>query len=83
MKHIQTFESFLTESNNWENDLYDTKKSLKRKYLAKPDDEITIEAAKQVAKQYKIKYQEILKTLTPSPNIKGAKTWDRDGNVIK
>jgi hypothetical protein len=92
MGHLKTFEDFLNEnlnkgnlneSTDWNDDMYSTKKILRKKYLAKSDDEITIEAAKQVAKQHKMKYQDILKTYKPSQNIRGSKTWDKDGNIEK
>ena len=85
MKHIHTFESFLNENVDrsvWNDDFYSEKKSLSKKYLAKPMDEIAIEAAKKVAKMHKIKFQDILKDETPSGNIRGSKSWDREGNII-
>jgi len=84
MKNIQTFEEFLNESqDDWRDDFYSEKKTLRKKYLAKSSNEIAIEAAKKVAKTYKIKYQDILKTETPDNNITGAKTWDQEGKIIK
>ena len=41
----------------------------------------SIKAAKEIAKQYKIKFQDILKTIKPDNNISGEKTWDKDGNI--
>jgi hypothetical protein len=78
--------------NKWANDIdlqkalqdmYDVKNSLRKKFRAMPGDEVTINAAKQVAKQYKIRFQDILKTMKPDKNISGAKYWDSDGNLLK
>lgn len=59
-----------------------TKKMIRKRFLALPDDVLTIRSAKQLAKEYKVKYQDILKTLTPSRNIDDAKYWDADGNIV-
>ena len=89
MKNLLSFDEYCKETgiyeqeNSWSQDFYDLKSSLRKQFKAKPNDEITIEAAKQIAKIYKIKFQEILKTIQPDNNISGAKSWDKTGNIIK
>ena len=46
-------------------------------------DEGTIENAKSCAKKYKVKFQDLLKTIRPGNNFNGQKSWNKDGNVIK
>lgn len=70
---------YLTESYKEEMDII--LKSLRNQYLAMDSDTRHIKAAKQVAKKFKMKYQDILKEYTPSNNIKGVKTWDKQGNI--
>ena len=82
MKHVHTYEEFLNEGqDDWRDDFYSEKKTLRKKYFAKSSNEIAIEAAKKVAKTYNIKYQDILKTETPDNNMTGVKTWDKEGNI--
>ena len=66
---------------NYNDDLYNIKKSLRKKYTAMSSDSITIKAAKEVAKIHKIKYQDILKNQTPDRNLQGEQYWDSDGNL--
>jgi len=82
MKHIKLFEGFLDEANMDDvlRDFQDKIREL-RKFPAMGSNTKSIKAAKEVAKQYKIKYQEILKTIKPDNNIAGEKTWDKDGNL--
>jgi hypothetical protein len=56
--------------------------SMWKKNLALPDDTATIRAAKQIAKQYKVRYQDILARISPSGNTPGVKVWDRFGNIV-
>ncbi len=64
-------------------DMYSSKKQLRKKYSAKCDDEITIQAAKEVATEYNVDFKEILKMYKPSGNIRGSKSWDQSsGKVI-
>jgi len=58
------------------------KKSLRKRYLALPDDALTIRAAKQLGKEHKVRYQDILKDLKPSKSISGVKYWDAQGNIV-
>lgn len=68
---------------DWMWDLKTEKKSLRRTMPAASDDEITIQAASKIAKQYHTTRSKILSQLTPSNNIKGSRTWDKDGKVFK
>ena len=68
---------------DWMWDLKTEKKSLRRTMTAASDDEITILAASKIAKQYHTTRSKILSQLTPSNNIKGSRTWDKDGKVFK
>jgi hypothetical protein len=56
--------------------------SLMKKNLALPPNKATIQAAKQIAKQYKVRFQDILARIRPSGAIKGDKAWDRFGNIV-
>lgn len=67
---------------DWSGDFYSARKSLTKKYPAMTSNQKSIKAAKEVAKTYKISYKDILKTIDPDNNIRGDKSWDRDGNVI-
>jgi len=82
MKHIKLYENFLNEEVVMDEvlrDFYSLKKELYKKVLG--SNTRTIKAAKEIAKQYKIKYQDILKTIKPDNNLAGEKTWDKDGNI--
>lgn len=70
------------DMDNVLSDVKELRKSLYAKYKAMDSNTRTIKAAKQIAKQYKIKYTEILKLFKPDNNIAGAKTWDSTG-IIK
>jgi hypothetical protein len=86
MNTVKTFEEFINESQEeilWQDDFYSEKKSIRKKSPAKSSNAVTIEAAKNVAKRYKIKFQDILKDQTPDNNIAGEKTWDKLGNITK
>ena len=65
------------------NDLYSEERILRKKFIAASDNIITIKAAKNIAKKYKINYKDILKNITPNNNLSGDKTWDKNGNIIK
>jgi len=41
----------------------------------------TVDNAKECAKKYKVKFQDLLKTRKPGNNIIGGKTWDKNGNI--
>jgi len=53
----------------------------RKKYPAKTSNMRYIDAAKIVAKKFKIKPKDILKHYTPSNNIAKDKTWDKEGNI--
>jgi hypothetical protein len=57
------------------------KKKLRKRFLALSDDALTIRAAKQLGKEYHVRFQDILKTVSPSRNLKGEKYWDASGEV--
>ena len=67
--------------NSIDNDLYDLKKSFRKKFTAMSSNQIMIKAAKEISKKYKIAVKEILKKETPDNNLKGDKTWDKEGNI--
>ena len=86
MKVVKTYEEFINENQediSWQDDFYYEKKSIRKKSLAKSSNDIAIEAAKIVAKQHKIKFQDILSNQTPDNNIAGGKSWDKSGNIIR
>lgn len=64
-------------------DVSDVKKSLRKKYMAASSNNLTVKAAKQVAKERKLKFQGILKLFTPSDNMSGDVTWDKEGELRK
>lgn len=70
------------EEADWAWDLKTEKKALKKSMPAASDNEITIKAAGNIAKKYHTTRANILATLKPSNNIKGAKTWNKDGKVL-
>ena len=72
-----------TEEPEWLWDLKVEKKNLRRTMSAASDDEITIKAASTIAKQYHTTRAKILAQLTPSNNIAGSQTWDKDGKVFR
>jgi hypothetical protein len=45
------------------------------------DDALIIRAAKQLAKEHKVRFQDILKTVTPSRNLKNDKYWDAQREI--
>lgn len=70
------------EEAEWSWDLKTEKKALRKSMPAASDNEITIKAAGNIAKKYHTTRSKILATLKPSNNIKGAKTWNKDGKVL-
>ena len=60
----------------------DLASSLRKKYFLLNYSESVIKAAKQIAKQYKVRYQDILAKIPPHGAIKGTKVWDRHGNIV-
>lgn len=76
-KFLRMFES----TDDIESALSAEKKSLRRKFPAMSSNELTIKAAKIVAKEHKIKYQDVLKLVSPDDNLQGTKTWDKEGNL--
>lgn len=70
------------EEADWAWDLKTEKKALKKSMPAASDDEITIKAAGNIAKKYHTTRAKILATLKPSNNIKGTKTWNKEGKVL-
>lgn len=67
--------------NQWQDDMYSLLKKLYKSNSAMDSNTRHIKAAKEIAKQYKIKYQDILKNYTPSDNLRGVKSWDKNGNI--
>ena len=64
-------------------DMYSLYKSFSKKFPAMSSDAKRIKAAKELAKKYKLKYQEILKNYTPSNNLEGDQSWDKEGNIVE
>jgi len=56
--------------------------SIHRKSFAMPLDTATIKAAKEIAKKYKVRYQDILARIRPEGSIRGIKVWDKNGNLV-
>jgi hypothetical protein len=56
--------------------------SIYRKSFAMPLDTATIKAAKEIAKKYKVRYQDILARIRPEGFIQGIKVWDKNGNLV-
>lgn len=73
------------DDEKWEN-IQDEIAELKREYRksmpAASDNFKTIKAVKEIAKKYKCSFKEILSRYTPSNNIQGDKSWDKNGNII-
>ena len=40
-------------------------------------------AAKDAAKEYKVKLADILSNITPNAGISGSRSWDTNGKIIK
>lgn len=70
------------EENPYQWDVGVEKRALRKQMPGYPDDELTIKAAAKIAKQHGVRRKDVLATLTPSGNISGSKTWDKEGNVI-
>ena len=70
------------EEADWAWDLKTEKKALRKSMPAASDNEITIKAAGNIAKKFHTTRAKILATLKPSNNIKGAKTWNKEGKVL-
>ena len=70
------------EEADWAWDLKTEKKALRKSMPAASDNEITIKAAGNIAKKFHTTRAKILATLKPSDNIKGAKTWNKEGKVL-
>ena len=70
------------EENPYQWDVGVEKRALRKQMPSYPDDELTIKAAAKIAKQHGVRRKDVLATLTPSGNISGSKTWDKEGNVI-
>lgn len=70
------------EEAEWSWDLKTEKKALRKSMPTATDNEITIKAADNIAKKYHTTRAKILATLKPSNNIKGAKTWNKDGKIL-
>jgi hypothetical protein len=56
--------------------------SIRKKSPAMSYDPSVIKAAKEIAKQYKVRYQDILARIPPSGQIKVSKVWDKYGNIV-
>lgn len=73
----------LNEDNrpDWYDEFEQLRRSYYKKFIAMPGGKIIVKAAKDTAKIYKIKYQDILKTVTPPGSIQGDVIWDKRGNI--
>lgn len=67
---------------SWNWDLKVEKKALKKAMPDATDNELTIEAAAKIAKKNHTTRAKILAQIKPSKNVKGAKTWDKEGKVF-
>lgn len=67
---------------SWNWDLKVEKKALKKTMPNATDNELTIEAAAKIAKKNHTTRAKILAQIKPSKNVKGAKTWDKEGKVF-
>lgn len=88
MTEIQKFKEYpINETKkdiNWddiERDVNSLKKELYKKYKAMSSNAITIKASKEISKEYKISFKEILKRYKPDNNIFKDKSWDKEGNL--
>jgi len=79
MKKYNTLKEMVL--TNLMDEMYYEIKNQYKKYPAKSSNLRHIDAAKIIAKKYKIKYQSILKNYNPTNNIQGEKTWDENGNI--
>lgn len=70
------------EENPYEWDVKTEKKALRKQFPAMSDNELTIKAATKVAKKHGVGRKEVLASFKPSNNIKGEKTWGKDGKVF-
>ncbi len=82
---MKKYKSLYEEKEQLPDEIYQAMSSemsnLRKKYKAMATNQITIKAASTVAKQFKIKPKDILKYYIPSNNIRGEKTWDKEGNI--
>lgn len=67
---------------SWNWDLKVEKKALKKAMPDATDNELTIEAAAKIAKKNHTTRAKILAQIKPSKNVKGEKTWDKEGKVF-
>lgn len=67
---------------SWNWDLKVEKKALKKVMPDATDNELTIEAAAKIAKKNHTTRAKILAQIKPSKNVKGEKTWDKEGKVF-
>ena len=70
------------DENPYEWDVKTEKKALCKQFPAMSDNEMTIKAAAKIAKKNNVTRKTVLATLKPANNIKGEKTWDKEGNVF-
>ena len=70
------------EENPYEWDVKTEKKALRKQFPEMSDNEMTIKAAAKIAKKNNVTRKTVLATLKPANNIKGEKTWDKEGNVF-
>lgn len=84
-KDMKVYKRIFKESDVINQDILDEveelTRSFRKKYLALSSDERRIKAAKEIGKQFKVKFQDILKNYNPDNNIKDSKTWDKNGNL--
>ena len=62
--------------------VYSEKRMLRKKFIGFSDNALTIQAAKIVSKELKVKLSDILKLYTPSNNLQNDKSWDKNGKII-
>lgn len=79
-------DSTLTSEVDYEELKYDVMnkaRRLMRQYPALSSDSAHIKAAKEIAKEAGVRYQDILKLLTPNNNISQDWSWDHNGKPFK
>jgi len=63
-------------------EMYSLRKTFYKKFPVMSSNQRTIKAAKEISNKFKLPIKEILKTQNPDNNIKGDKSWDKEGNII-
>ena len=70
------------EDADWAWDLKVEKKSVRKAMPAASDNEVTIKAAGNIAKKYHTTRAKVLATVKPSNNLKGDRTWNKEGKIV-